>query len=88
MGGATQGDDVDVKSCIAFMNTVDKSKNMAADLQTDRVKDWVVQVAGCERTTPTGERCPITAWNTLTLPAMPPPARDCQDAPSQKPTSD
>ena len=41
MGGATQGDDVNVKSCIAFMNTVDKSKNMAADLQTDRVKDWV-----------------------------------------------
>ena len=41
MGGATQGDDVDVKSCIAFMNTVDKSKNMAADLQTDNVKKWV-----------------------------------------------
>ena len=41
MGGATQGDDVDVKSCIAFMNTVDKSKNMAADLQTDTVKEWV-----------------------------------------------
>ena len=41
MGGATQGDDVDIKSCIAFMNTVDKSKNMAADLQTDNVKKWV-----------------------------------------------
>ena len=41
MGGATQGDDVDVKSCIAFMNTVDKSKNMAADLQTDTVREWV-----------------------------------------------
>ena len=41
MGGATQGDNVDIKSCIAFMNTVDKSKNMAADLQTDNVKKWV-----------------------------------------------
>ena len=43
MGGATQGDDVDIRSCIAFMNTVDKSRNMAADLQTDSVKEWVSQ---------------------------------------------
>ena len=41
MGGATQGKEVDIRSCIAFMNTVDKSKNMAADLQTDNVKEWV-----------------------------------------------
>ena len=52
MGGATQApaaaaDDaaqnngVPIKSCIAFMNTVDKSKNMAEDLQTAAVKDWV-----------------------------------------------
>ena len=41
MGGATQGGEVDIRSCIAFMNTVDKSKNMAADLQTDNVKKWV-----------------------------------------------
>ncbi len=41
MGGATQGDAVDIKSCIAFMNTVDKSKNMAADLQSDHVKQWI-----------------------------------------------
>ena len=41
MGGATQGENVDVKSCIAFMNTVDKSKNMASDLQTGNVKKWV-----------------------------------------------
>ena len=41
MGGATQGGEVDIRSCIAFMNTVDKSKNMAADLQTDNVKQWV-----------------------------------------------
>jgi len=41
MGGATQGRDVNIKSCIAFMNTVDKSKNMAADLQTETVKNWV-----------------------------------------------
>ena len=43
MGGATQGEAVDIKSCIAFMNTVDKSKNMALDLQSDRVKQWVSQ---------------------------------------------
>ena len=41
MGGATQGEDVDIRSCIAFMNTVDKSKNMASDLQTDKVRKWV-----------------------------------------------
>ncbi|MXW45478.1 MAG: hypothetical protein F4109_07275 [Gammaproteobacteria bacterium] len=41
MGGATQGEEVDIKSCIAFMNTVDKSKNMAADLQSGSVKQWV-----------------------------------------------
>ena len=41
MGGATQGGEVDIRSCIAFMNTVDKSKNMAEDLDTQRVKDWV-----------------------------------------------
>ena len=41
MGGATQGKEVDIRSCIAFMNTVDKSRNMSADLQTDIVKEWV-----------------------------------------------
>lgn len=41
MGGGTQGGEVDVRSCIAFMNTVDKSKNMASDLETDSVKQWV-----------------------------------------------
>ncbi len=41
MGGATQGENVDIRSCIAFMNTVDKSRNMAADLQTENVKEWV-----------------------------------------------
>ena len=41
MGGATQGENVDIRSCIAFMNTVDKSKNMAEDLQTGNVKEWV-----------------------------------------------
>ena len=43
MGGATQsgGEDVDIRSCIAFMNTVDKSKNMARGLQTDAVREWV-----------------------------------------------
>ena len=41
MGGATQGEAVDIKSCIAFMNTVDKSKNMAMDLQSEKVRKWV-----------------------------------------------
>ena len=44
MGGATQGsgkNNVLIQSCIAFMNTVDKSKNMAADLQTKAVRDWI-----------------------------------------------
>ena len=44
MGGATQyGENgaVPITSCIAFMNTVDKSKNMAHDLQTDTVRNWV-----------------------------------------------
>ncbi|MDE2998453.1 MAG: DEAD/DEAH box helicase family protein [Gemmatimonadota bacterium] len=41
MGGATQGENVDIRSCIAFMNTVDKSKNMAEDLETENVKEWV-----------------------------------------------
>ena len=44
MGGATMNQEhgsVAIKSCIAFMNTVDKSKNMARDLQTDAVKKWL-----------------------------------------------
>ena len=52
MGGATQtpaashnaaaqNNGVPIKSCIAFMNTVDKSKNMAQDLQTPAVNKWV-----------------------------------------------
>ena len=43
MGGATQGREVDIRSCIAFMNTVEKSRNMAQDLQTDNVKEWVAR---------------------------------------------
>ena len=46
MGGATQGEvsgSVSVKSCIAFMNTVDKSKNMAKDLQQPFVRKWLQQ---------------------------------------------
>ena len=44
MGGATQNREngnVPIKSCIAFMNTVDKSKNMTLDLQTDAVRKWL-----------------------------------------------
>ena len=44
MGGATQtegSEDVPIKSCIAFMNTVGKSKNMAEALQTKAVREWL-----------------------------------------------
>ncbi|MYD74720.1 MAG: hypothetical protein F4Y11_11125 [Chloroflexi bacterium] len=44
MGGATHttgGNAVPIQSCIAFMNTVDKSKNMARDLQTNAVRTWL-----------------------------------------------
>jgi len=44
MGGATHSEDngsVPIKSCIAFMNTVDKSKNMANDLQQSFVREWL-----------------------------------------------
>lgn len=44
MGGATHGREngaVPIRSCIAFMNTVDKSKNMAEDLQTEAVRKWL-----------------------------------------------
>ena len=44
MGGAARGaedEPLPIKSCIAFMNTVDKSKNMANDLQTAAVRDWL-----------------------------------------------
>ena len=46
MGGATQSEhtgNVPIKSCIAFMNTVDKSKNMAKDLQQPFVREWLHQ---------------------------------------------
>ncbi|MCY3991879.1 MAG: DEAD/DEAH box helicase family protein [Caldilineaceae bacterium] len=44
MGGATWSEEsgtVPIKSCIAFMNTVDKSKNMTKDLQEPFVKEWL-----------------------------------------------
>ena len=44
MGGATQSEDngkISIKSCIAFMNTVDKSKNMAKGLQAPFVREWL-----------------------------------------------
>ena len=44
MGGATQthgNGNIPIKSCIAFMNTVDKSKNLARDLQQPIVRDWL-----------------------------------------------
>ena len=44
MGGATQGGengDIPINSCIAFMNSVAKSKEMSDKLQTQPVRDWV-----------------------------------------------
>ena len=44
MAGGTRTDDersVAVRSCIAFMNTVNKSKNMAANLQAGAVAAWL-----------------------------------------------
>ena len=41
MGGALADEGVDVQSCIAFMNTVDKSKNMAKDLDSDTAREWL-----------------------------------------------
>ena len=44
MGGAakTEGNGkIPIKSCIAFMNTVDKSKNMAKDLKAPFVREWL-----------------------------------------------
>ena len=49
MGGATQGGatqdgengDVPINSCIAFLNSVAKSKEMSTKLQSDPVREWV-----------------------------------------------
>ena len=44
LGGATNtpdGNEAVIKSCISFMNTVEKSKGMAEHLQSQGVKNWV-----------------------------------------------
>ncbi len=44
MGGATKGrqdEKIDIQSCIAFMNTVDKSDNMVKALDTEPVRNWL-----------------------------------------------
>ena len=44
MGGATKGredEEIDIQSCIAFMNTVDKSDNMVKALDTEPVRNWL-----------------------------------------------
>ena len=44
MGGATKGredEEINIKSCIAFMNTVDKSENMVKALDTEPVRNWL-----------------------------------------------
>ena len=49
MADATQPDNLDpelkaiIKSCIGFMNTTDKSKNMSEALTTQTVRNWVKQ---------------------------------------------
>ena len=44
MGGATKGredEKINIQSCIAFMNTVDKSDNMVKALDTEPVRNWL-----------------------------------------------
>ena len=44
MGGATKGredEEINIQSCIAFMNTVDKSDNMRKALDTEPVRNWL-----------------------------------------------
>ena len=44
MGGAAQGskeDNIPINSCIAFLNTVAKSKEMSRKLQTEPVREWI-----------------------------------------------
>ena len=44
MGGATKGredEEININSCIAFMNTVDKSDNMVKALDTEPVRNWL-----------------------------------------------
>ena len=44
MGGATKGredEEINLNSCIAFMNTVDKSDNMVKALNTEPVRNWL-----------------------------------------------
>ena len=44
MGGATQGGengDVPINSCIAFLNSVAKSREMSTKLQSEPVREWV-----------------------------------------------
>ena len=44
MGGATKGredEETNIQSCIAFMNTVDKSDNMVKALDTEPVRNWL-----------------------------------------------
>ena len=52
IGGATRGEErgnAAINSVIAFMNTVDKSKNMAADLQSPVVREWLDKWMGDNR---------------------------------------
>ena len=44
IGGATKGpedEEINIQSCIAFMNTVDKSDNMVKALDTEPVRNWL-----------------------------------------------
>ena len=69
MGGATQdtkSGTIPINSCIAFMNTVDKSKNMAEDLQTENVKQWVQKWL---HNNAGNQKVKTTPWSTWTPPA-------------------
>ena len=52
LGGATNTIDnskLNIQSCIAFMNSVTKSKTMSRQLQTNTVKDWIQQYLDSNR---------------------------------------
>ena len=75
MGGATQNREygtVPIKSCIAFMNTVDKSKNMKDALQTPAVREWLQDWLNDNQT---GKPQRNTRWSTWTPPATSRPVK-------------
>ena len=71
LGGATragpeqlEGQPPVVESCIAFLNSVEKSKSMAAALQTTQVTDWVARWMA-ENDAGSRSRSPWSIWTRL-----------------------